>query len=71
MFNYDEFVHCANAGFITHSGDLRYGQYLMNELSKRHPEINVPDRYDCYYDNKKVVDFLRYIAEYNPLGQVE
>ena len=71
MFNYDEFMHYANTGFIAHSGDLRYGQYLMNELSKRHPEVIVPDRYDCYYDNEKVVNFLRYIAEYNPLGQVQ
>lgn len=71
MFNYDEFMHCVNAGFLTHSENLRYGQYLMNELAKRHPEINVPDDCDCFYDNGKASHFLRYIAEYKPVEQVE
>ena len=71
MFNYDEFMHYANVGFLTHSENLRYGQYLMNEIANRHPEVSVPDDCNCFYDNEKVVNFLRYIAEYNSMGQVE
>jgi hypothetical protein len=70
-FNFDRFIHDANASFITHVGDLRYGQYLMNELSNQYPEVSIPEEYDCFYNNDKVPDFLRYISQYQSLGQSE
>lgn len=68
-FDYDRFMHYANASFMTHSGDLRYGQYLMNELSNQYPEVSIPEEYDCFYDNRKVPMFLRYISQYQCMGQ--
>jgi len=65
MFDSDDFMHYANVGFLTHSENLRYGQYLMNELSNQYPGIQVPDEYDCFYDNSKVPQFLRYILSLN------
>jgi len=71
MFDYDDFMHYANVGFLTHSENLRYGQYLMNELSTQYPGIQVPDEYDCFYDNGKVPKFLRYIHSLNILIHTE
>jgi hypothetical protein len=65
MFNYDEFMHYANTRFLTHSENLRYGQYLMNELTNQYPEVSIPEEYDCFYDNGKVPMFLRYIFSLN------
>ena len=68
-FDYDRFMHDANASFITHSGNMRYGQYLMNELSNQYPEVSIPEEYDCFYDNDKVPMFLCHIFQYQYLGQ--
>ena len=70
-FDFNQFIQNVNASFITHSGDLRYGQYLMNEISYQYPEVSIPEEYDCFYDNDKVPDFLRYISQYQSLGQSE
>jgi hypothetical protein len=60
-FNYDQFISDANHSFILHSENQRYGQFLVNELREKHPEINLPDSADCFYDNGKVKDFLIFI----------
>jgi hypothetical protein len=70
-FDYNRFIHDANASFITHVGDLRYGQYLMNELANQYSEVSIPEEYDCFYDNDKVPDFLRYISQYQCMGHSE
>ena len=70
-FDYDRFMHDVNASFITHVGDLRYGQYLMNELNRQYPEVTIPMEYDCFYDNDKVPNFLKYISQYQSLGHCE
>ena len=70
-FNYDRFIHDVNESFITHVGDLRYGQYLMNELSNQYSEVSIPEEYDCFYDNRKVPMFLRYISQYQSMGHSE
>jgi hypothetical protein len=69
-FDYDRFLHIANANFITHVGDLRYGQYLIYELIQQYPEVSIPEEYDCFYDNGKVSDFLRYISQYQSMGHI-
>lgn len=63
QFDYDKFYSEANSSFITQSEHLRYGQYLMNQLSEKFPEIVVPEEADCYYDNQKVPAFLNFIAK--------
>lgn len=60
-FDYDQFFHKANSAFMV-SEQQRYGQFLMNYLSEFHPEITVPDEFDCFYDNNKIPQFLGYIA---------
>lgn len=57
----DLFMSNANSAFLTHSENLRYGQFLVNELSKKHPFITLPEDADCFYDNNKVPEFLRFI----------
>lgn len=61
VFNYDEFMHKANAAYMDHPEHQRYGQFLMNYLTQHHPDIVVPDSADCFYDNSKVTKFMRYI----------
>ena len=59
-FNPDLFIHKANAEFKCSNGQ-RYGQFLMNYLAQNYPNIMVPEEADCFYDDKKVKDFLHYI----------
>jgi hypothetical protein len=66
MFDYDRFFSEANSKFITHEGDhQRYGQFLMNYLHSKHPEIysQVPEEVDPFYDNSKCHLFLCYLAD--------
>lgn len=57
----DLFMSNANSAFLTHKDDQRYGQFLVNELTKKHPFIALPEEADCFYDNNKVPEFLRFI----------
>ena len=38
-FDFDKFMHDANHSYLKHQEDLRYGQFLMNSLYEKHPEI--------------------------------
>jgi hypothetical protein len=60
-FDYDDFMHRANAAYMHHPENQRYGQFLMNYLTEHHPDILVPDDVDCFYDNTKVPKFMRFI----------
>jgi hypothetical protein len=51
----------ANAAYLYSNGSQRYGQFLMNEFNSKHPQFQVPQEADCFYDNKKVGGFLKYI----------
>ncbi len=62
MFDYDRFFHEVNQCFVHSQHEQRYGQFLMNELSQKHPEINVPEDADCFYDNRKVPNLLEYLC---------
>jgi hypothetical protein len=64
LFDYDYFMHRANGAYLLHSENLRYGQFLMNYLIENHPDVVVPDEADCFYDNNKVPNFLRFILFY-------
>lgn len=69
-FNYDEFIHQANHSYLKHQEDLRYGQFLMNFLYEKHPEIysQVPENLDPYYDNNRCGEFLKFIANLSCAG---
>ena len=60
VFDPDLFIHKANAAFMYSDGQ-RYGQFLVNYLTQNHPNIMVPEEADCFFDDKKVKDFLCYI----------
>ena len=60
-FDYDDFMHDVNAAYMYHPVHQRYGQFLMNYLTQHHPDIVVPDDVDCFYNDKKVPKFMRYI----------
>jgi len=60
VFCPDRFLSEANAAFIL-SDQQRYGQFLMNFLYQKHPEVVVPEKADCFYDNSKVKEFLQFI----------
>lgn len=60
-FDGDKFMIDANAAYFYSDGSQRYGQFLMNYLTKHHPEIVVPESADCFYDGNKVKDFLKFI----------
>jgi hypothetical protein len=57
----DLFMCDANSAFLTHKDDQRYGQFLVNELTRLHPYIIIPEEADCFHDNNKVPNFLRFI----------
>jgi hypothetical protein len=61
MFNFDQFLHQANQSYVHTQHQQTYGQFLINELNQKYPEINVPDDADCFYDNLKVPNLLVYL----------
>lgn len=40
----------------------RYGQYMVNKFSKLYPDVVIPQDCDCFYDNRKINDFLSFIC---------
>ena len=60
-FRPDLFMSVANSAYFTHKDDQRYGQFLVNELTRLHPSIIFPEEADCFHDNNKVKEFLRFI----------
>ena len=69
-FDYDDFIHNVNTSFISHSGTQRYGQFLMNSLYEKHPDIysQVPENLDPFYDNNRCGEFLKFIANLSCAG---
>ena len=63
IFYPDLFISDANKAFTRSGGQQRYGQFLINQFLTEHPEIVIPQEADCFYDDKKVGDFLRFIYE--------
>lgn len=61
MFNYDKFLQDATRSYYEEKHSQRYGQYLMNYVSKKHPGVYVEIKYDCYYDDEKVPFLLDYL----------
>ena len=62
-FDYDEFMHRANGAYMHHQEDQRYGQFLMNYLTQHHPDVNVPEDVDCFYNNDKVTNFMIFLCK--------
>jgi len=64
-FNYDEFMHKANSEYLVHEGNQRYGQFLMNYLHDKHPDIydKVPKELDPFYDCSKCGQFLVFLSK--------
>lgn len=72
QFDADRFMSEANSTFISYyepsenkSDGQRYGQFLINKLTREHPEImeQLPEEVDCFYDNGRVLGFLNFIYE--------
>lgn len=61
-FDYFQFLTEVNHYFIGNNEGQRYGQYVMNYLSRNYPQINIPEDCDCYYDDKKVSKLIEYLA---------
>ena len=61
QFNFDSFMHDANKAFMEHVGDQRYGQFMMNYLHRKHPDIEVPYDIDPFYDNSRMGHFLVFL----------
>ena len=60
-FDTDEFMSNANAAYLLHPENQRYGQFLMNYLAQHFPDVVVPDSADCFYYNSKVPNFMIFI----------
>lgn len=61
-FDYDQFMYEVNRGFLSQkSEDQRYGQFIMNYLSKHYSDIQVPEVIDPFYDNSKVPNLMNYL----------
>lgn len=60
-FSPDLFMSGANSAYLYSDGSQRYGQFLMNYLQQKHPDIKVPDSADCFHDDKNVKKFLHFI----------
>lgn len=68
-FNAYEFCEQANRAFLKEDHGQRYGQFLMNYLQEKHCELysQVPENADCFYNNGKCDEFLRWIYSINEL----
>jgi hypothetical protein len=61
-FNLSEFVAKATIDYYKDNLSQRYGQYLYNQFRKSYPDVVIPDEADCFYDCKKVGDFINLIG---------
>lgn len=68
-FNAYEFCEQVTRAFLKGEHDQRYGQFLMNYLRESHSDLysQVPEDADCFYDNEKCGEFLRWIYSMNKL----
>jgi len=62
--NFDDLMHFINSEFLHHRGNQRYGQFMMNYLTKNHPDISIPEECDCFYDNSKVPILMSYLHKH-------
>jgi hypothetical protein len=69
IFNAYEFCDQVNRDFLKGNHHQRYGQFLMNQLHENCHELylEVPEEADCFYDNRKCDEFLRWIYSINEL----
>jgi hypothetical protein len=67
------FMSDAISAYLTHKENLRYGQFLINQLKEKYPSIIIPKEADCFHDNNKVSEFLKFIYSCDGLttGTVE
>jgi hypothetical protein len=65
-FNLSEFVAKVTIDYykdnLSQRYGQRYGQYLYNQFRKNYPDVVIPDEVDCFYDCKKVGDFITFIG---------
>lgn len=61
MFDFNQFIENVTHQFMKHDGSQRYGQFLMNYMAKNHPEIEIPEECDCFYDNNKAPMLLGHL----------
>jgi len=61
-FNLSEFVAQATIDYYKDNLSQRYGQYLYNQFRKNYPDVVIPDEVDCFYDCKKIGDFIAFIG---------
>jgi hypothetical protein len=61
-FNLSEFVAQATIDYYKDNLSLRFGQHLYNQFCENYPDVVIPDEADCFYDCKKVGDFIAFIG---------
>lgn len=61
--NYNEFIKGVYQAFMSHTGNQRYGQFMVNYISEHYPEISIPKKIDPYYDNDKIPDLMNYLSD--------
>lgn len=61
IFDFNDFIHEAIHSFMKCPDNVRYGQFLVNFLHQKYPDIELPLEIDPYYENSKIPDFLNYI----------
>lgn len=64
--DYNIFITEAMDSYISSKEDVRYGQHLMNTLTKLAPDVanTVPEELDPYYNSEKAPEFLNYLWNY-------
>ncbi len=55
------FMSEANSVWLSNKGNQKYGQFLISRLEEKYPFIIIPAEADCFYDNTKLSEFLRFI----------
>lgn len=64
-FDYDQFMHEVITKYLAHSENQRYGQFMVNYLYEKYPDIYVPQHIDPFYDNSKVPALMHFLFHLN------
>lgn len=62
---FEQFCIDANQYFLDNKQDLRYGQAIVNYLSKVNPGLGamLPMNCDCFYNDELTNQFLYWVSE--------
>ena len=66
MINPTRFIIETEQSFHQDNQGQRKGQFYYNRFRELFPKMKIPDHVDCFYDDRKLKDFVEFIYGMTP-----